>query len=448
LRSGVVGIRVEQLKTKLEAFLEELQTHRDLWGKSLDRTIPDFPIRNHDELRRQSAALSRSLGGLRPYIERLEPSWVMQHPATGVTWDALEVAVGLSAVAQAKGPSFQAVEERLIQILGRLDTMPDEQMILMPGEDPAETAGPAGILTAAEAAGDGGADSAEDRDVVFVVHGRDQSLRRSLFDFLRALGLRPLEWAQAVQGTGEGAPYVGEVLGSAFARAQAVVVLLSPDDEVRLREDLCGADELTLERDTQLQARPNVLFEAGLAFGSHPNRTILVQVGPVKPFSDVGGRHVIRLDNSPERRADLAQRLETAGCPVDQSGRDWLSVGDFSTPDLVSSGAMPPAGQDAAGPDLDIRMGNLGAWKDEQILVENRGREVAQEITVLLDGKPADQHACWVSGQTLPDALRPGEVLGVKLALEMGSPERTDVTVRWKTAGGHERSAERLVQLL
>src|SRR5437764_570893 len=29
---------------------------------------------------------------------------------------------------------------------------------------------------------------------VFVVHGRNDKLRRSLFDFLRALGLKPLEW--------------------------------------------------------------------------------------------------------------------------------------------------------------------------------------------------------------------------------------------------------------
>ena len=33
--------------------------------------------------------------------------------------------------------------------------------------------------------------------VVFVVHGRDQNLRRSFFAFLRALGLEPLEWSEA-----------------------------------------------------------------------------------------------------------------------------------------------------------------------------------------------------------------------------------------------------------
>jgi len=35
-----------------------------------------------------------------------------------------------------------------------------------------------------------------------------------------------------------------------------------------------------------------VLFEAGLAMGRHPRKTVFVQVGKVKPFSDVGGRHM------------------------------------------------------------------------------------------------------------------------------------------------------------
>jgi hypothetical protein len=37
-----------------------------------------------------------------------------------------------------------------------------------------------------------------------------------------------------------------------------------------------------------------VLFEAGLAMGRHPRKTVLVQVGKSKPFSDVDGRHMVR----------------------------------------------------------------------------------------------------------------------------------------------------------
>ncbi|MBE0617644.1 MAG: nucleotide-binding protein, partial [Proteobacteria bacterium] len=154
-------------------------------------------------------------------------------------------------------------------------------------------------------------DSVADPRSVFVVHGRNEALRKSLFEFLRAIGLVPIEWAQAIRATGKPSPYVGEILASAFGKAQAVVVLLSPDDEVRLSGSLWGATEPPHERTIQMQARPNVLFEAGMAFGTHADRTVLVQVGHVKPFSDVAGRHVLQLDDSPQRRTDLAQRLET-----------------------------------------------------------------------------------------------------------------------------------------
>ncbi|MDO9443557.1 MAG: DNA-binding protein, partial [Beijerinckiaceae bacterium] len=35
-------------------------------------------------------------------------------------------------------------------------------------------------------------------NTVFVVHGRDGALRQSMFDFLRALNLHPLEWDHAI----------------------------------------------------------------------------------------------------------------------------------------------------------------------------------------------------------------------------------------------------------
>lgn len=72
---------------------------------------------------------------------------------------------------------------------------------------------------------------------VWVVHGRNTKLRDSLFDFLRAIGLEPLEFSKAVILTGKAAPYIGEILDAAFAKAAAVVVLLTPDDEARLKPE-------------------------------------------------------------------------------------------------------------------------------------------------------------------------------------------------------------------
>jgi hypothetical protein len=156
-----------------------------------------------------------------------------------------------------------------------------------------------------------------------------------MFDFLRSIGLRPLEWSQAVKRTGKASPYIGEVLDAAFDAARAVVVLMTPDEITYLRREYASGDD---DPDFQpsSQARPNVLFEAGMAMGRDPDHTVLVELGKVRPFSDLGGRHAIHMDGSTQKRKELAQRLETAGCDVDLSGDDWMNAGDLTPP--------PPAG--------------------------------------------------------------------------------------------------------
>lgn len=163
---------------------------------------------------------------------------------------------------------------------------------------------------------------------VFVVHGRDEPLRRSLFELLRALDLRPIEWSTLVVDSGSGVPYIGELLDRAFRIASAVVVLSSPDEQVELQPGLAT------DREPGFQARPNVIFEAGMALGRAPDRTVIAEVGDVRPFSDLAGRHVVRLDDShPSNglagRHDLALRLRTIGCAVDMDGTDWHTVGRF-----------------------------------------------------------------------------------------------------------------------
>ena len=165
---------------------------------------------------------------------------------------------------------------------------------------------------------------------VFVVHGRNLAIRDQLFTFLRALDLHPLEWSEAVRMTERPSPYIGDILDAAFSRAQAVVVLLSPDDLVRLRQELWTDDEAPAETELSGQARPNVLFEAGMAMGRFPNRTVLVEVGALKPFSDISGIHVIRLNDTTQRRQEFAHRLLSAGCPINLNGTDWHSAGNFA----------------------------------------------------------------------------------------------------------------------
>ena len=169
----------------------------------------------------------------------------------------------------------------------------------------------------------------KDAREVFVVHGRNPLARDALFGFLRAVDLHPLEWEQAVSATGKPSPYIGEILDAAFSRAHAVVVLFTPDDEARLRRELRKDNDPLHETELTGQARPNVLFEAGMAMSRSQDRTILVELGNLRPFSDLGGRHTIRLDDSSQRRQELAQRLGSAGCPVNLTGTDWHTAGDF-----------------------------------------------------------------------------------------------------------------------
>ena len=163
---------------------------------------------------------------------------------------------------------------------------------------------------------------------VMVVYGRDQDLRDSMFSFLRALKLNPIEWSEGAKATGKGSPYVGEILDEIFRMAQAVVVLLTPDEEVRLRRDLC-ADDDEFKRETGFQPRANVQIEAGMALAKSENRTIVVQVGDFRLPSDLHGRHIVRLDDSAEKRNELAQRLKTAGCEPDTGNPDWYRFGTF-----------------------------------------------------------------------------------------------------------------------
>jgi len=180
---------------------------------------------------------------------------------------------------------------------------------------------------------------------VFVVHGRNEDLRRALFAFLRSIGLNPIEWRKAIEMTGKPSPYIGQILDTAFSRAVAVVVLFSPDDEAKLRGEFLKPGDGQHERALTGQPRPNVLFEAGMAFGRKPESTVLVQIGGLRPFSDVAGRHVVHLSNSPESRQELATKLQNAGCHVDLSGSDWLGEGWF---DL--SHAKPPRKLSTGGP--------------------------------------------------------------------------------------------------
>lgn len=178
---------------------------------------------------------------------------------------------------------------------------------------------------------------------VFVVHGRDKRLRREVFQFLRALDLAPVEWAEVLSMAEDPSPLIGDLLDKAMGEVQAVLVLLSPDDEVRLRPEFADGPH-DPELRTTGQARPNVIFEAGMA-ERFRERVVYAVVGTVRPYTDIGGRFVVRLDGSAKSRSILAGQLRKAGCAVRTDDRtDWLSAGELTPVDGVPAGAFEIGG--------------------------------------------------------------------------------------------------------
>lgn len=269
---------------------------------------------------------------------------------------------------------------------------------------------------------------------VFVVHGRNDRARDGMFTFLRALGLQPIEWSQAVAMTGQGSPYMGDVLDTAFAGAQAVVVLFTPDEVAYLKPEFSiGSDDP--ETNPSEQARPNVIFESGMALGRDAGRTVLVELGHVRPFSDVVGRHAVRLDGSPKTRNDLAQRLRTAGCSVDLSGTDWLTAGDLTPPVKAGDISAPKPGLHQSHQhkvDLKYHPAEQGAGRLEVI---NVSAEALHDLNVSI---PPEASSFQLVAELPIDRLPAGKSVYLMAVRVMGGGSKThfDVNVTARIADG------------
>jgi predicted nucleotide-binding protein len=185
-------------------------------------------------------------------------------------------------------------------------------------------------------------ESIPDPRKVFIVYGRNNAFRSAMFTFLWAIGLEPMEWGQVLRTAVQSSPFIGDALDHAFPQAKATIVLLSGDDLARLGKAFLQPHDNNDERELTPQARPNVLFEAGMAFGRSPQNVVLVSIGYVRPFSDIAGRHVLHMNDSVAARQDLAERLEHAGCAVDTKGKtEWHKAGDFASALIEPDPSLP-----------------------------------------------------------------------------------------------------------
>lgn len=162
------------------------------------------------------------------------------------------------------------------------------------------------------------------RDVskVFVVHGRDMRPVEVIRQYLMYLGLHVMPWSEAVRLTGEPQPHTYDVVRAGMAGAAAIIVVFSPDDLARVKDDFSEAGDP--DRAPQGQARQNVLLEAGMAFAMERTRTVFVKSAPTRDISDVAGFNWVKLDGVWDSRKDLKNRLETAGATVRRGDYDLM----------------------------------------------------------------------------------------------------------------------------
>ena len=170
--------------------------------------------------------------------------------------------------------------------------------------------------------------SSPDPKKVFVIHGRNLAAVREMNRFLRALGLDPINFGE-LRATLGGTPTVADVVFAGMEQAQGVISLFTGDEYAFLRPEHRDVHD-DAGQVSRWQSRPNVIFEAGMAFGRDRNRVVFVLLGKVELFTDVAGVHVFRPTNSPHGPRDLLRRAlkQSLKCEINESSA-WMTEGDF-----------------------------------------------------------------------------------------------------------------------
>ena len=159
--------------------------------------------------------------------------------------------------------------------------------------------------TALESAPEKGDDIITPR--IFIIHGHDMASLSELKVVLYKIGASPVTFDDIPK---QGSPTIIEILEKHIPNFDAVIALLTPDDEGRKR----GDDAL------EPRARQNVLVEAGYGLISQRQKSLIIALGDVSNPTDFNGIHMIPAPKwSPEIGMKVARRLQDMGLRVDPS---------------------------------------------------------------------------------------------------------------------------------
>ncbi|WP_324701470.1 hypothetical protein [Micrococcus sp. HOU01] len=186
-----------------------------------------------------------------------------------------------------------------------------------------------------------------------------------------------------------------------------------------------------------------------MALARDADRTIIVELGQIKTFSDIHGRHVVRLDNSTTKRQQLAQRLGTAGCAVSLEGTDWHTEGDLNPP-APPGGGLPlgrklPSSQTSGQPRLEVAFDKSGK-SQQRLTITNHGPGDVYDLDFALADDQENAHEWYKEGFPVPK-LPAGKSVTTRRYLTMASanPPYFMVTVTGKTADGVAIETEEFV---
>lgn len=145
---------------------------------------------------------------------------------------------------------------------------------------------------------------------VFVVHGRDDAAKANLEAFLREIGLAPIVLHRQAD---EGMTVIEKF--EKHSDVRYAFILLTPDEVAFLVSESGKADN---DRNKELRARPNVIFEWGYFVGKlGRSRVCCISTGDVTVPSDMNGLVTKRYTSAVDEVAySIIKDLRAAGIDV------------------------------------------------------------------------------------------------------------------------------------
>ena len=163
-----------------------------------------------------------------------------------------------------------------------------------------------------------------------MIAGSNTQALAAMLELLRAMGVKAIGWSDAVEAA-KPESTTAAVVDAGTSATDATIVMFTGDDEVRLRREFRHGGASSGDATFRVQARPNVLFEAGMAYMKAPHNTLFVVCGQQKIHDEVAGGNRIDIHDDPNWRQVLATRLRDSGVNVGDDSKAWRTAGDFSS---------------------------------------------------------------------------------------------------------------------